>query len=79
MTLFTDPNHQRRGAGTMLLKWGTEQADRLGLPLYLDATADGKRLYEKHDFRVIDKIVFDFAKWGGPSVVESVVMVRQPS
>ena len=49
----------------MLLKWGNAQADRLGLPVYLEATADGKRLYEKHGFKAVDTIEFDFAKWGG--------------
>ena len=28
--LTVDPKHQSRGAGTMLLKWGTELGDRLG-------------------------------------------------
>ena len=28
--LTVDPKHQSRGAGTMLLKWGTELGDRIG-------------------------------------------------
>lgn len=29
--LTVDPNHQRRGAGRMLVKWGTAIADQMGI------------------------------------------------
>ena len=31
--LHTDPKHQRRGAASALLKWGTQRADDLNLPV----------------------------------------------
>jgi len=40
--------------------WGAEAADREGLESYLDASAAGKPLYEKHgewvDFSLIDAV-----------------------
>jgi GNAT superfamily N-acetyltransferase len=29
--MVVDPDHQRQGAGKMLVKWGTEIADRMGV------------------------------------------------
>ncbi|KFA67917.1 hypothetical protein S40285_05944 [Stachybotrys chlorohalonatus IBT 40285] len=74
--LHTDPAHQRRGAGAMLLKWGVAEADRLGIPSYLEASPDGRPLYEKHEFREVDKLVVDFGKWGGPTAYETSLMLR---
>ncbi|OZJ04495.1 hypothetical protein BZG36_02668 [Bifiguratus adelaidae] len=48
--LATLPEYQGKGVGSMLLRWGCEQADRDGLQLYLDASPAGKPLYEKHGF-----------------------------
>ncbi|KND88594.1 hypothetical protein TOPH_06744 [Tolypocladium ophioglossoides CBS 100239] len=77
--LHTDPAHQRRGAGSMLLKWGVAEADRLGLPTYLEATEEGRPLYEKHGFRPVGKLVTDLSEWNGPAEAETVLMVRPPS
>lgn len=63
----------------MLLKWGAAEADRLGLPSYLEASEEGRPLYEKHGFRSVGKLVTDFSKWNGPADAEVVLMVRPPS
>jgi len=39
---------QRRGAGSMLLRWIAAEADNLGLPAYLESTTEGRDLYERH-------------------------------
>lgn len=49
-TLATHPDYQRRGAGSMLLKWGCELADRHGVALYVDASKAGAPLYERFGF-----------------------------
>lgn len=36
--LVVDPNVQRSGAGSALLRWGSTQADKHGLDCYLEAT-----------------------------------------
>lgn len=75
--LHTDPAHQRRGAGGMCLQWGTAQADRLGLPSYLEASAEGRPLYEKFGFKEVDRIVVDLTKWGGTDDAVAYLMLRE--
>ncbi|CAM1503549.1 Fc.00g011400.m01.CDS01 [Cosmosporella sp. VM-42] len=49
-TLATHPEYQRRGAGTMLLKWGCDVADENGVGTYVDASKAGAPLYQKFGF-----------------------------
>lgn len=49
-TLSTNPKHQRRGAGKMLVDWGTQIADDMHLPIYLEASLQGEPLYRKCGF-----------------------------
>lgn len=51
--LLTDLKHQRRGAGSMLLKWSTAEADRLGLQSYLESSDEGRILYERHGWKQV--------------------------
>jgi GNAT superfamily N-acetyltransferase len=52
--LSTHPEHQRRGAGAMLMEWGTDIADSLGLRAFVQASRIGaKHLYGSHGF--VDK------------------------
>ncbi|KAH8815539.1 acyl-CoA N-acyltransferase [Xylogone sp. PMI_703] len=48
--LCTHPDYRRRGAGSMLVQWGCEEADRKGIPAYIDASKDGAKLYKKFGF-----------------------------
>ncbi|EKG14884.1 hypothetical protein MPH_07924 [Macrophomina phaseolina MS6] len=78
VTLVTDPDHGRRGAGGLLVQWGLDQADELGLDTYLDASPMGKGLYQKNGFEIVKDIPFDLAKFGGEGVVSHVCMLRRP-
>jgi Acetyltransferases len=49
-TLGTHPDYQRRGAGSMLVKWGCDLADKDGVAAYVDASKEGAPLYQKHGF-----------------------------
>ncbi|WQF81316.1 Putative GNAT domain, acyl-CoA N-acyltransferase [Colletotrichum destructivum] len=49
-TLVTHPDYQRRGAGSMLLKWGCELADENGVGAYVDSSKAGRGLYERFGF-----------------------------
>ena len=49
----------------MIVKWGCDQADSLGLPAYLEATAAGHSIYLKQGFEEIDEAVIDCDKWVG--------------
>lgn len=74
--LHTDPKHQKRGAGAMLVKWGLEEADRLSLPAYLESSPAGRALYEKHGFQEVTTLDLDFSKWNGPSDISVPIMLR---
>ncbi|KAL4899930.1 hypothetical protein BDW74DRAFT_162710 [Aspergillus multicolor] len=54
--LFVHPDYQGRGIGKRFLAWGVEQAERLGLDLYLEATEAGRPLYEKTGFQGLKKV-----------------------
>ncbi|KAK4088893.1 hypothetical protein Purlil1_6746 [Purpureocillium lilacinum] len=77
--LHTDPDHQRRGAGSMLLQHLAAEADRLGLPTYLEASEEGAPLYEKNGFRRVATIITDLSRWNGPVDAETVLMLRPAS
>jgi len=70
------PEYHRKGVGTMLMQWGVDMADELGLEGYLEATMMGKPLYEKFGFQVVDKVRYDMKKYGKEGWDETVVMLR---
>lgn len=76
--LATHPDHHRRGAGAMLLKWGLEQADKAQLPAFLESTPTGKPLYARLGFEPVHEEVFDLTKYGLEGSDVSTVMIRQP-
>ncbi|KAI8714835.1 N-acetyltransferase domain-containing protein [Fusarium sp. LHS14.1] len=49
-TLATHPDYQRRGAGSMLMKWGCDLADKNRVGAYVDASKAGAPLYERFGF-----------------------------
>ena len=49
-TLGTHPDYWRRGAGSLLVKWGCDLADADGVSAYVDASKDGAPLYAKYGF-----------------------------
>ncbi|KAI1131277.1 acyl-CoA N-acyltransferase [Nemania abortiva] len=64
--LHVHPDHQRKGAGRMMVMWGVEEAKKLGLPASLCASEEGHSLYLSCGFRDIDVQTIDFTKWGKP-------------
>ncbi|KAF2112305.1 hypothetical protein BDV96DRAFT_649106 [Lophiotrema nucula] len=63
--LATDPKHQGRGAGSLLLQWGTQRADKAQLPSYLESTEAGRRTYLKAGFKQVKRTEFQMSKYGG--------------
>lgn len=68
--LCTHPHYRGRGAASLLMAWGCEQADRDQMPLYVDATPEGKPLYERFGFE--DRTIPETVAKGVRS------MVREP-
>lgn len=64
--LAIDPKYQRKGLGTMLVKWGTERSNKEGIDAWLESSPMGKGAYLKAGFRVLgmDKIDHPRAKKG---------------
>ncbi|PKX99868.1 acyl-CoA N-acyltransferase [Aspergillus campestris IBT 28561] len=58
--LHTHPEYQRRGIGSALLKRFLEETAGLGLMLYLQATDEGRPLYEKIGFEAVLKRTYVF-------------------
>ncbi|OMP86142.1 hypothetical protein BK809_0003311, partial [Diplodia seriata] len=51
--LFTHPDYQRRGCGAALVRTGCEIADRLSLPVWVESSPVGERLYRAHGFELV--------------------------
>ncbi|KAJ8060886.1 hypothetical protein OCU04_009967 [Sclerotinia nivalis] len=69
-SITTDPKHQKRGAGSMLVKWGVNMADSLNGEAYLEATEMGRPVYEKFGFVVL-------ATFDAPSDFKGEVLSQQ--
>ncbi|KAI0425127.1 putative GNAT family acetyltransferase [Xylaria sp. FL1042] len=52
----TDPAHERRGAASMMVRWGIEQCNKDGILGYLESTLDAAPFYEKMGFVAFGKI-----------------------
>ncbi|KAK4985885.1 hypothetical protein LTR50_005674 [Elasticomyces elasticus] len=56
--LFTHPEYRRQGVGSLIMNWGLERADELGLDTFIEATKEGKPCYESFGFKVVDENSF---------------------
>ncbi|KAF5011451.1 hypothetical protein FDECE_2440 [Fusarium decemcellulare] len=50
LTLATHPDYQRRGLGTMLMRYGCDLVDKNGVAAYVDASKSGSALYRRFGF-----------------------------
>ncbi|KAI1505827.1 acyl-CoA N-acyltransferase [Biscogniauxia marginata] len=64
--------HQRKGLGGLLLRWGLERADEAQVEAFLDSSPAGADLYTKHGFETKESMTFDDGNY------EEKFMVRQP-
>jgi GNAT superfamily N-acetyltransferase len=48
--LMTAKEYQGRGAGSLMLRYGCDMADRDGLETYVDSTPHGFPIYQKYGF-----------------------------
>ncbi|KAE9372024.1 acyl-CoA N-acyltransferase [Stipitochalara longipes BDJ] len=49
---YVHPGWQGKGAGKLLVQWGVEKADEMGLKSFVEASPSGRPLYEKFGFVV---------------------------
>jgi hypothetical protein len=64
---------ERRGAGSLLVKWGCERADEAGVEAYLEASEVGAPMYARHGFVALSEMVLDLRKYGGEGVQRFIV------
>ncbi|KAL2824270.1 hypothetical protein BDW59DRAFT_162608 [Aspergillus cavernicola] len=77
-TIFTHPGFQRQGVGSALLSWGIGEAERLGVMVYLEATEQGRLLYERFGFDGVKVVDFDAADYWWEGRHTYTFMVREP-
>ncbi|RDI89548.1 hypothetical protein Vi05172_g730 [Venturia inaequalis] len=76
--LVTHPEHHRRVAGSLLIQWGVDEMDRLGLIGYLEGSTAGRPLYERFGFEGVRELVWDSRPYGGTGIDTHLAMFRQP-
>lgn len=62
--LVVNPAMQGLGAGSALLRWGTDYAGQEGWDCWLTSTPAGYWVYRKHGFVDIDIMDLDLCRWG---------------
>jgi predicted GNAT family N-acyltransferase len=77
--LVTAEPHRRKGAGGLLVQWGLEKQKETGLNCYLQASEQGRKLYEHYGFQDIDTVEFDLDKYGLKGVEKMTEMIRYPT
>ncbi|KAL5614409.1 hypothetical protein BROUX41_004515 [Berkeleyomyces rouxiae] len=81
--------HQQKRLSSILLSWGISQADKYGVPIYLESTVMGYRVYRKKGFREAGAIVYEKTsqeadaeetrRFGDWHKMNLVIMIRQPN
>ncbi|KAI1290715.1 putative GNAT family acetyltransferase [Xylaria venustula] len=76
----TDPAHKRRGAASMMVRWGLEQCDKDGVPGYLESTLDAAPFYEKMGFTASRRISLQYLvdDRGQDELYEEIAFVYRP-
>lgn len=76
--MVTANKHRRRGAGSLLVKWGIEMSEATGLPCYLQASEQGRRLYRQYGFGAVNVVEFDLSRYGLEGTETMTEMIRGP-
>ncbi|PWY71036.1 hypothetical protein BO70DRAFT_382215 [Aspergillus heteromorphus CBS 117.55] len=78
--LYVRPEFQRQGLGGALVQWGIDEADRLGLQAYTEASPDGYGLYVRFGLEEVDRVTVDLEPWGGnPGEYNSYALLLRPA
>lgn len=62
--VYVHPEYTRQGIGARLVALPLKQADELKLPIYLEATPDGGKLYPSLGFQIKKKLSLSLAPYG---------------
>ncbi|KAI5925308.1 putative GNAT family acetyltransferase [Camillea tinctor] len=75
----TDPAYERRGAATLMVRWGMEQCERERVPAYLESTLEAAPFYAKSGFRAVEKFALDYESGGRTERYEEISFVYEPA
>ncbi|KKZ63274.1 hypothetical protein EMCG_00257 [[Emmonsia] crescens] len=75
-SVATDIAHQGLGAGSALLKYGVDIADKENVPGWLEASVKGYNLYKKFGFQEVDSFTLDLSEYGGEGERSIIGMLR---
>lgn len=64
LTCVVLPQHERRGAASMLVRWGCDKADEAGVDAYIEASSMAVKLYERCGFRAVRSVELETEKFG---------------
>jgi GNAT superfamily N-acetyltransferase len=56
--ICTRPEGKGKGVGSGLLTWGVDRADANGCEAYLEASPEGRPLFEKFGWRVLERLEY---------------------
>jgi GNAT superfamily N-acetyltransferase len=76
--LAVRPSYQRKGLGSRLLAPVLELADNGFAKTYIEASEQGRGLYEKFGWVEVDEIVIDLSPYGGAKEEKMALMMREP-
>ena len=78
--LNTLPMYQRRGVGSMLMKWGIDKLEEMKVPGFIVSTDQGFGLYLKHGFKEMERWEVDMGRWPpGQGMYKNVFLTRTPA
>ncbi|KAI0378632.1 putative GNAT family acetyltransferase [Hypomontagnella monticulosa] len=71
----TDPHHERRGAGSLLVKWIKERSAPTRIPLYLESTLEAAPLYTRHGFVTREEVSLQLPRTtnGQPDIYKEII------
>lgn len=77
--MVTHASHRGKGAAGLLVKWGIEQAEKGGIPAYLEAGVMGTPVYKRYNFEPVgDLLDVDLKEHGLDMVFVMCKMVYYP-
>ncbi len=63
VAIAVSPDHQSRGVGTALIRWGTERADRDGVFCWVHASEAGAAAFTRHGFVEVGRLEVDLDEY----------------
>ncbi|KAL4987972.1 acyl-CoA N-acyltransferase [Aspergillus falconensis] len=75
--IFVHPDYQGKGIAKRFLAWGIEEADRLGVDVYLEATEAGRPVYERTGFQALKEVKLVCEGVGESSVTFMILPAKQ--